>query len=134
MMMILLPFAQGDNCCRASRPSGQVFQNGNEFDDKRGQEQNMKTDNPTDQNHRDTINGLVNERPAHRAEEQLQSIRRHGYSQRENHAWPGQRRRAEKGIEFLRKIHGLTKNMNRTKCHEFSAGLTAIWQCSNHNV
>ncbi len=73
----------GDDGSRASRPSGQVFQNGKQFDDEGWQEQNMKTEDPTEQNHRHAINGLINKRPAERSKDQLQPVRRHGSGQRE---------------------------------------------------
>ena len=44
----------------------------------------MKANDPTDQNHRHTINRLVNKDPAERAEKQLQSVRKHGHRERKD--------------------------------------------------
>ncbi len=95
----LFALAQGDDRCRASRPSGQILQNGDEFNHKGGQEQKVKTDDPTDQNHRCTINDLIAENPACRAEQQLQSIRKHGHRERKDDSRACQLWRAKHPIQ-----------------------------------
>ena len=64
----------------------------------------MKTNSPTRQPHRQHINGLVNESPAERAEEKLQSVRDHGDGQCDDDADARQGRHTEQAIEFLRQL------------------------------
>ncbi len=87
---------------RAGRPRWQIFQNGNQFDDERRQQQDVKADDPADQNHRHAINSLIEPeaQPSGICQKQLQSVRRHGDGERQNHPGAAQGRHAEEGFEF----------------------------------
>ena len=102
----LFAFAEGDHGGGAGNPSGEIIENGNQFDDKRGKQQDVKTDDPTDEHGGDEVDGLVNAPPAERREQELQAIGRHGDGQGEDHAGGCQSRRGEE-IEFGRYWHAL---------------------------
>jgi hypothetical protein len=101
----LLAFSQSNNGNRASSPRWQVFQNGNEFDNECGQQQNVKANRPTRQRHRDTINGLIAENPAERAEEKLQSIGKYCHGKCENNSRARQFWRAKHPFQPVGQFH-----------------------------
>ena len=93
----MLALAQGNYGGSAGRPSGQLINERNQLNNESGQQKEMKADDPTDQNHRDAINGLINEHPAERAKEQLCAVRRQGDGQRDDDSLAGQGPGAEPG-------------------------------------
>jgi len=76
--------SQGDDCDHATGPRGQFADDGHKFDNESWQQQDVKTQCPSGENHRPDIDGAIDKKPAKRANDELNAVGDEGHGECED--------------------------------------------------